>query len=161
GVNLHDNDLVPIDADERERGRLARQFKQACADHGVRVAMASTNLFFDPVFKDGAFTSHSRDVRRYSVQKTMRGIDLAVELGAEVYVFWGGREGSETDFAKDPVEALERMRECVNFLTAYAQSQSYSIRFALEAKPNEPRGDLFLPTTGAMLAFIATLDHPE
>lgn len=161
GVNLHDNDLVPIDAPAADRDRIVKEFKKACADAGVKVPMASTNLFFDPVFKDGAFTSHSRDVRRYAVQKTMRGIDLAVELGAETYVFWGGREGTEVDAGKDPVEALKRMREAVNFLTQYARSKGYRLRFALEAKPNEPRGDIFLPTTGAMLAFIETLDHPE
>ncbi len=161
GVNLHDNDLVPIDATAAERDRLVREFKKACADHGVAVPMASTNLFFDPAFKDGAFTSHSRDVRRYAVQKTMRGIELAVELGAETYVFWGGREGAEVDAGKDPVSALKWMRECVNFLTHWARSRDYAIRFALEAKPNEPRGDIYLPTTGAMLAFIETLDHPE
>src|SRR4030095_13482172 len=151
GVNLHDNDLVPLDASARDRDRLVNEFRDACRDHGIKVPMASTNLFADPVFKDGAFTSHAAPVRRYAVQKTMRGIDLAVELGAELYVFWGGREGSESDFAKDPVAAIARMREAVNFLTAYVQSQGYSIRFALEAKPNEPRGDLYLPTTGAML----------
>jgi len=161
GVNLHDNDLVPIDASASERDRIVREFKKTCADSNVRVPMASTNLFFDPAFKDGAFTSHSRDVRRYAVQKTMRGIDLAAELGAETYVFWGGREGTEVDFGKDPVEALKRMREAVDFLTSYARSRGHRLRFALEAKPNEPRGDIFLPTTGAMLAFIETLEHPE
>ena len=161
GVNLHDNDLVPIDATAVERDRIVREFKQALDDYGMKVPMATTNLFYDPVFKDGAFTSSDPRVRLYAVQKTMRSMDLGAELGAHIYVFWGGREGAEVDAAKDPREALKWNREALNFLCEYALDQGYDYRFALEAKPNEPRGDIYLPTTGAMLAFIATLDHPE
>src|SRR5262249_6370859 len=130
-------------------------------DTGLRVPMATTNLFTDPAFKDGAFTANDPRVRAYALQKTMRAIDLGVELGATVYVFWGGREGTETDASKSPLEALKRFREALNFLAEYARDRKYDLRFALEAKPNEPRGDIYLPTTGAMLAFIETLDHPE
>ena len=161
GVNLHDNDLVPIDATPAERDRIVREFKQALDDHGMKVPMATTNLFYDPVFKDGAFTSSDPRVRLYALQKTMRSMDLGAELGAHIYVFWGGREGAEVDAAKDPREALKWNREAFNFLCEYSIDQGYDYRFALEAKPNEPRGDIYLPTTGAMLAFIATLDHPE
>jgi xylose isomerase len=161
GVNLHDNDLVPIDATPAERDAIVRGFKRALADTGLQVPMATTNLFTDPVFKDGAFTSNDARVRAYALQKTMHAIDLGVELGARVYVFWGGREGVETDAGKNPLEALERLREALNFLTAYVKDRGYELVFALEAKPNEPRGDIYLPTTGAMLGFIDTLDHPE
>lgn len=161
GVNLHDNDLVPIDASAAERDRIVREFKQALADHGMKVPMATTNLFYDPVFKDGAFTSSDPRVRLYALQKTMRAMDLGAELGAKIYVFWGGREGAEVDAAKDPREALKWNREALDFLCEYSIDQGYEYRFALEAKPNEPRGDIYLPTTGAMLGFIATLDHPE
>ena len=161
GVNLHDNDLVPIDANPAERDRIVREFKQALDDHNMKVPMATTNLFFDPVFKDGAFTSSDPRVRVYALQKTMRAMDLGAELGAKIYVFWGGREGAEVDAAKDPREALKWNREALNFLCEYAFDQGYDYKFALEAKPNEPRGDIYLPTTGAMLGFIATLDHPE
>ena len=161
GVNLHDNDLVPIDATPAERDRIVADFKKALADHGMVVPMATTNLFSDPAFRDGAFTSNDPAVRAYAVQKVMRAMDLGAELGAKTYVFWGGREGTETDAAKDPVEALNWMRDCMNFLMEYNLDQGYHLKFALEAKPNEPRGDIYLPTTGAMLAFIATLDKPE
>ncbi|HLA13157.1 MAG TPA: xylose isomerase [Pyrinomonadaceae bacterium] len=161
GVNLHDNDLVPIDANPAERDRIVREFKQALDDHNMKVPMATTNLFYDPVFKDGAFTSSDPRVRVYALQKTMRAMDLGAELGAKIYVFWGGREGAEVDAAKDPREALKWNREALNFLCEYAFDQGYDYKFALEAKPNEPRGDIYLPTTGAMLGFIATLDHPE
>ena len=161
GVNLHDNDLAPIDATATERDRIVREFKQALDDHGMRVPMATTNLFYDPVFKDGAFTSNDPRVRLYALQKTMRSMDMGAELGAGIYVFWGGREGAEVDAAKDPREALKWYREALNFLCEYSLDQGYKYRFALEAKPNEPRGDIYLPTTGAMLGFIATLDHPE
>lgn len=161
GVNLHDNDLVPIDATAAERDRIVREFKQALDDHGMKVPMATTNLFYDPVFKDGAFTSNDPNVRLYALQKTMRSMDLGAELGAQIYVFWGGREGAEVDAAKDPREALKWNREALNFLCEYAIDQGYNYRFALEAKPNEPRGDIYLPTTGAMLGFIATLDHAD
>jgi xylose isomerase len=161
GVNLHDNDLVPRDASPSERDRIVREFKQALSDTGMRVPMATTNLFSDPAFKDGAFTSNDARVRAYALQKTMGAIDLGVELGATTYVCWGGREGVETNAAKDPRAALGWYRDAVNFLCEYVRSQRYDLRFALEAKPNEPRGDIFLPTTGHMLAFIYTLDHPD
>jgi xylose isomerase len=127
----------------------------------MKVPMATTNLFYDPVFKDGAFTSNDPRVRLYALQKTMRSMDLGAELGAHIYVFWGGREGSEVDAAKDAREAIKWNREAFNFLCEYSIDQGYDYKFALEAKPNEPRGDIYLPTTGAMLGFIATLDHPE
>ncbi|MGH2517082.1 MAG: xylose isomerase, partial [Ktedonobacterales bacterium] len=161
GVNLHDNDLVPIDATPADRERIVRDFKRALDDTGLVVPMATTNLFFDPVFKDGAFTANDARVRAYAVQKTMRAMDLGVELGAKVYVFWGGREGTETDAGKSPIESLKRFREAINFLSEYVRDLKYDLTFALEAKPNEPRGDLYLPTTAAMLAFLETLDHPE
>ena len=158
GVNLHDNDLVPIDAASAQRDAIVRDFKRALAETGLQVPMATTNLFTDPVFKDGAFTSNDSRVRAYALQKTMRAIDLGVELGARVYVFWGGREGTETDAGRNPLDAIKRLRDALNFLTAYVRDQRYDLVFALEAKPNEPRGDIYLPTTGAMLAFIETLD---
>jgi xylose isomerase len=161
GVNLHDNDLVPIDASAAERDRIVRDFKAVLADTGLVVPMATTNLFTDPAFKDGAFTSNDPRVRAYALQKTMHAIDLGVELGAGVYVFWGGREGTETDASKDPVRAIRRMREAMNFLCEYVRDHRYDLKFALEAKPNEPRGDIYNATTGHMLAFIETLDHPE
>lgn len=161
GVNFHDNDLVPMGASAAERDRIVRDFKRALEETGLVVPMATTNLFGDPLFKDGAFTSNDPEVRRFALQKTLRAIDLGAELGASVYVFWGGREGVETDASKDPLESLKRFREALNFLCDYVLEQGYGLKFALEAKPNEPRGDLFLPTTGAMLGFIATLDHPD
>lgn len=161
GVNLHDNDLVPSGASPAERARIVAAFKQALADTGLRVPMATTNLFSDPVFKDGAFTSHDPNVRNYALQKTMRAMDLGVELGATTYVFWGGREGAEVDAAKDPIEAIKRFRDAINFLCDYSVSQKYPLRFALEAKPNEPRGDIYFATTPSYLAFINTLDRPD
>ncbi len=160
GVNFHDNDLVPIDATARERDRIIKDFKKALADTGLVVPMATTNLFSDPAFKDGAFTSNDSRVRAYALQKTIQAIDLGVEMGASIYVFWGGREGTETDAAKDPITAIQRTREAMNFLCEYVLDQGYDLRFALEAKPNEPRGDIYNATTGHMLAFIETLDHP-
>ena len=161
GVNLHDNDLVPRDASASDRDRIVREFKAALGQSGVKVPMATTNLFGDPVFRDGAFTSNDREVRTYALQKTMRAIDLGVELGATTYVFWGGREGVETNAAKDPQEAIKWFRDAINFLCEYVRDQKYNLRLALEPKPNEPRGDIFLPTVGHMLAFIYTLDHPD
>src|SRR5437667_11296781 len=161
GVNFHDNDLVPIDATAAERDRIVSNFRRALDATGMTVPMATTNLFTDPVFKDGAFTSHDAAVRAYAVQKTMRAMDLGVELGARIYVFWGGREGAEVDAAKDPVEAIKRFRDAIDFLCEYARDQRYDLRFALEAKPNEPRGDCYFPTTAAYLGFIETLAHPE
>ena len=161
GVNFHDNDLVPINATPAERDRIVADFKKVLAETGLVVPMATTNLFSDPAFKDGAFTSNDPKVRAYALHKTMHAIDLGMELGAKVYVFWGGREGVETDAAKDPVEAIRRTREAMNFLCEYVLDQGYDLKFALEAKPNEPRGDIYNATTGHMLAFIETLDHPE
>jgi xylose isomerase len=161
GVNLHDNDLVPIDASAHERDQIVSDFRKALDATGIVVPMATTNLFADPAFRDGAFTASDPKVRALAIRKTMRGIDLGVELGATTYVFWGGREGVETDSSKDPLVALERYAEAMNFLCAYVKDQGYDLRFALEAKPNEPRADIYLATTGAMLAFIETLDHPE
>jgi len=161
GVNFHDNDLVPIDATAAERDQIVADFKQALDETGVVVPMATTNLFTDPVFRDGAFTSNVPEVRAYALQKTMNAMDLGAELGAGIYVFWGGREGTETDAGKDPIEADKWFREAINFLCEYNMDQGYGMKFALEAKPNEPRSDIYLPTTGAMLGFIATLDHPE
>lgn len=161
GVNFHDNDLIPLDATPEEVNEIKTSFKKALNETGLVVPMATTNLFFDPVFRDGAFTSNSSFVRKYAIQKTMKAIDLGVEMGAKIYVFWGGREGTETDASKDPVTAIKRMREALNFLCEYVLDQKYDLRFALEAKPNEPRGDLYNATTGHMLAFIETLDHPE
>jgi xylose isomerase len=161
GVNFHDNDLVPIDATAAERDRIVSAFRRGLEATGMTVPMATTNLFTDPVFKDGAFTSHDSRIRAYALQKTMRAMDLGVELGARTYVFWGGREGAEVDAAKDPIEAIKRFREAIDFLCEYARDQRYDLRFALEAKPNEPRGDIYFATTAAYLGFIGTLAHPE
>jgi xylose isomerase len=161
GVNFHDNDLIPIDATPAEAESIKKSFRKALADTGLVVPMATTNLFYDPVFRDGAFTSNLASVRKYAMQKTMRSIDLGVEMGAGVIVFWGGREGVEVDASKDPITALKRFREALNFFCEYVKDQGYDVKFALEAKPNEPRGDLYLSTTGHMLAFIETLDYPE
>jgi xylose isomerase len=161
GVNLHDNDLVPIDASAHERDQIVSDFKKALDATGIVVPMATTNLFRDPVFRDGAFTANDPKVRAYAIQKTMRAIDLGVELGATIYVMWGGREGVETDSSKDPVQAFRWYGDALNFLCGYVKDQGYDLRFALESKPNEPRGDIYLSTTGAMLAFISTLEHEE
>mgnify|MGYP000877435796 CR=1 FL=1 len=161
GVNFHDNDLIPIDATPAEEAAIKKSFRKALDDTGLKVPMATTNLFSDPIFKDGAFTSNNPAVRAYALQKTMRAIDLGVEFGAQVYVFWGGREGTETDSSKSAVDSIKRFREALDFLCEYAIDQKYDLKFALEAKPNEPRADLYTPTTGHMLAFIATLAHPE
>lgn len=161
GVNFHDNDLVPIDATPGERKEIIRDFKRALKRTGLKVAMATTNLFTDPVFKDGAFTSLDADVRAYAVRKTMEAMDLGASLGARIYVFWGGREGCETDAAKDPIDAEMHFRRALDFLCGYSMDQGHKLKFALEAKPNEPRAHIALPTTGHMLAFIETLKHPE
>jgi xylose isomerase len=161
GVNFHDNDLIPIDATPAEAEAIKKDFRKALTDTGLVVPMATTNLFGDSIFKDGAFTSNDPKVRAYAIQKTMNAIDLGVEFGAGIYVFWGGREGTETDASKDPITAIKRTREAMNFLCEYALDQKYNLKFALEAKPNEPRGDIYNSTTGHMLAFINTLDHPE
>jgi xylose isomerase len=161
GVNFHDTDLVPMDASAAERDQIVKDFKKALKDTGLVVPMATTDLFRHPVFKDGAFTANDPKVRAFALQRAMNAIDLGVELGAKTYVFWGGREGIDTDSSKSPSDAGKRFRECINFLTEYVIDQGYKLRFAMEAKPNEPRGDLYLATTGHMLAFIETLDHPE
>lgn len=161
GVNLHDNDLIPFGASPQEHDRILGNFKKALSESGMKVPMATTNLFSHPVFKDGAFTSSDPQVRAFAIQKTMRSMDLGAELGAETYVFWGGREGSEVDAAKNPLDTLKWFREALNFLNEYNHDQGYNFKFALEAKPNEPRGDIFLATTGNMLGFIETLDRPE
>ena len=161
GVNLHDNDLVPIDATAADRDRIVRDFRQACLDNGLVVPMATTNLFTDPAFKDGAFTANDPAVRALSVQKAMSAMDLGAELGAKIFVMWGGREGTETDGCRRPDVAVQRLREAVNYLCDYSIASGYDYRFALEAKPNEPRSDIYMATTGAYLGFIATLDHPE
>lgn len=161
GVNFHDNDLVPIDASAEEAAKIKGDFTKALKRHKIVAAMATTNLFSDPAFKDGAFTSNDAEVRAYAVQKTMRGMDLGAEFGAKIYVFWGGREGAETDGSKDPALAEERFRKAIDFLCEYSIDRKYDYRFALEAKPNEPRGHMFFPTTAAYLAFIPTLKHAE
>jgi xylose isomerase len=161
GVSLHDDDLVPWDTQAAERDRMVARFKAALEESGLGVGMATTNLFGHPAFKDGAFTSNDRGVRRAAIGKAMRSIDLGAELGAEVYVFWGGREGTEAAVAKDPRDALERYREAIDVLADYVVDQGYRLRFALEPKPNEPRGDIFLPTIGHALHFIGTLNRPE
>jgi xylose isomerase len=161
GFEFHDNDVVPLSANMRERGKIVREVKKVMKDYDIKATMATTNLFSHKVFKDGAFTSNDPDVRTYALQKTMRAIDLGAELGAPVYVFWGGREGAEVDAAKDPVEATKRFRECMNYLCQYVRSNRYKMKFSIEPKPNEPRGDIYLPTAGSVLGFIATLDYPK
>jgi xylose isomerase len=161
GVNLHDNDLVPIGATSDERDAIVRDFKQACKQAGLVVPMATVSLFFHPVFRDGAFTSNDPEVRAYALQKTMRAMDLGAELGAKIFVLWGGREGVETDACRRADEAVKRLREAVNFLCEYSIDRKYGFQLALEAKPNEPRADIYMATTGHYLGFIPTLDHPE
>ena len=161
GVNLHDNDLVPIDATPAEQDRIVSEFKKACERNGIVVPMATVNLFYHPVFRDGAFTANDPQVRAYALQKTMRAMDLGAELGAKIFVLWGGREGTETDACRRADVAVQRLRQAVNYLCEYSMDRGYGFKFALEAKPNEPRGDIYMPTTGHYLALIATLDHPE
>jgi len=161
GVTFHDDDLIPFGSSTSDRAAHIARFKKALDENGMKVPMATTNLFSHPVFKDGAFTSNNRDIRRYAIRKVMTNIELAVELGAHTYVCWGGREGAETDIGKDPVVALERMREAFNILGQFVIDKGYNIKFAMEPKPNEPRGDIFLPTIGHALAFINSLDRPE
>lgn len=161
GVNLHDNDLIPIEASASEGKKILTSFKKALKDSGLVVPMATTNLFADPVFKDGAFTNANAQIRAYAIQKTMQAMDLGAELGAKTYVFWGGREGAEVDAGMNTLDAIAYYREALNFLAEYSQSQGYGYRFALEPKPNEPRGDIYLPVVGAALGFIATLDKPQ
>lgn len=161
GVSFHDDDLMSFGAPENERRAELEQFKRALEQTGIVCSMATTNLFWHPVFKDGAFTSNDRGVRRFAIAKTLRNIDVAAELGAPTYVLWGGREGVESAASKEPSDALDRYREALNFLTGYVKEKKYDIRFALEPKPNEPRGDTFLPTVGHALAFISTLEDSE
>ena len=161
GVNLHDNDLVPIDATAAERDCLVRSFKKACDANGIVVPMATVSLFFHPVFRDGAFTANDPEVRAYALQKTMRAMDIGAELGAKIFVLWGGREGVETDACRRADEAIKRLRAAVNYLCEYNIERGYGMKFALEAKPNEPRADIYMATTGQYLGFIPTLDHPE
>ncbi len=161
GVNFHDNDLIPIDATPDQAETIKKEFRKGLKDNGLAVPMATTNLFSDPVFKDGAFTSNNAQIRAYAIQKTMRAMDLGAEFGAKIYVFWGGREGVETDAAKNPVTAIGRFREAMNFLAEYSIEQGYNYRFAFEAKPNEPRGHMYFAVTGSYLALIPTLAKPE
>lgn len=161
GVNFHDNDLVPIDATAHERDQIVAEFRAACETHNIKVPMATVNLFYDPVFRDGAFTANDAMVRAYALQKTCRAMDLGKEFGAEIFVLWGGREGTETDACRNPADAIKRFREALNYLCEYSIAQDYNYKFALEAKPNEPRGDIYFPTTAAYLAFIETLARPE
>jgi xylose isomerase len=161
GVTFHDDDLIPFGSDDSSRRAHIERFKKALAETGMKVPMATTNLFTHPVFKDGAFTSNDKDIRRYAIRKVMTNIELAVELGATTYVCWGGREGAESDGAKDAYVALDRFREAFNTLGEFVTDNGYDIKFAIEPKPNEPRGDIFLPTVGHALAFINSLDRPE
>jgi xylose isomerase len=161
GVTFHDDDVVPFGSDDELRHKHLDRFRSALAETGLVVPMVTTNLFTHPVFKEGAFTANDRDVRRFALRKVMRNLDLAAEVGAQTYVFWGGREGSEVDLAKDHRAALDRFREAIDFLAGYVKEQGYGIRFALEPKPNEPRGDIYLPTVGHALAFISTLEHAD
>ncbi len=161
GVTFHDDDLIPFGTDGAERDRIIARFKAALAETGIVVPMMTTNLFTHPVFKDGAFTSNDRGVRRFALRKVIRNLDLAAELGATTYVFWGGREGAEVDSGKDIAAALDRYREGIDLLAAYVKERNYGIRFAIEPKPNEPRGDILLPTLGHALAFIAELEHGD
>jgi xylose isomerase len=161
GVNMHDNDLVPIDASPAKKKQIVADFKKALKNNGLVVPMFTTNMFSDPIFKDGAFTSGDARIRAYAVQKAMASMDMGNDLGAKTYVFWGGREGAETDAGKDPTDGLKYFRDAVNFLCQYSMEQGYGYRFCLEAKPNEPRGHIYLATTGNCLAFIETLDYPE
>ncbi|MFF8502949.1 xylose isomerase [Streptomyces anulatus] len=161
GVTFHDDDLIPFGAPETERERIVKRFRQAVDGSGLVVPMVTTNLFTHPVFKDGGFTANDRGVRRYALRKTLRNIDLAVELGASTFVAWGGREGAESGGAKDVRLALHRMKEAFDLLGEYVVEQGYDLRFAIEPKPNEPRGDILLPTIGHALAFIERLERPE
>jgi xylose isomerase len=161
GVTFHDDDVSPFGTRAADRELHLKRFREALDQTGLVVPMVTTNLFTHPVFKEGAFTANDRDVRRFAIRKVMRNLDLAAELGAHTYVFWGGREGSEVDVAKDARAALDRYREAIDFLAGYVKDRGYAIRFALEPKPNEPRGDIFLPTVGHALAFISTLEHAD
>lgn len=161
GVNLHDNDLVPIDATPSERDKIVSEFKKACEANKIVVPMATVSLFYHPVFRDGAFTANDPAVRAYALQKTMRAMDLGAELGAKIFVLWGGREGVETDGCRRADEAVKRLRFAIDYLCEYSLDKGYGYKFALEAKPNEPRADIYMATTGHYLGIIPTLAHPE
>jgi len=161
GFEFHDNDLLPMGATPAQRAKILKEVKKVMADTGIKATAATTNLFYHKVFKDGAFTSHDPKIRAYAVRKVIENIDVAAELGTEVYIFWGGREGCEVDIAKDPIESAKRFREALDFLCDYVIDSGYKMVFSLEPKPNEPRSDIYLPTAGHALAFIATLDHPD
>ncbi|ADH70938.1 xylose isomerase [Nocardiopsis dassonvillei] len=161
GITFHDDDLIPPGSSDTEREDILKRFRAALDETGLKVPMATTNLFSDPVFRDGGFTSNSRDVRRYAIRKVIRNIELAVSLGAETYVCWGGMDGAETEAGKNDHAALDRLREAFDILCGYVREQGHDLRFALEPKPNEPRGDILLPTVGHALAFINELEHPE
>ena len=161
GYNLHHTYLVPIDPTPAERDRIVKEFKGACDASGIVVPMATVSLFYDPAFRDGAFTANDAAVRAYAVQKTMRAMDIGAELGAKIFVLWGGREGTETDACRRADEAVKRLREAIDYLCEYSNTRNYGYRFALEAKPNEPRGDIYMATTGNYLGLIPTLAHPE
>ncbi|HEY0716865.1 MAG TPA: xylose isomerase [Streptosporangiaceae bacterium] len=161
GVNFHDNDVFPFEASNSERDQLIAAFRKALDETGTKVTTATTNLFGHPIFKDGAFTANEREIRRFALSKVMRNLDLAAELGAKTYIFWGGREGAESGGAKDIQAALSRYAEGVNLLCEYVTEQGYDIRFAIEPKPNEPRGDILLPTLGHAIAFINGLAYPD
>ncbi len=161
GVNFHDNDLIPIDASEAEAEQIKKDFKKALRKNKLKVPMATTNLFGDPAFKDGAFTSNDAEIRAYAIQKVMRSMQLGAEFGAKIYVFWGGREGSDTNASKDPVQAMHWYRQALDYLCEYNREMGFGYKFALEAKPNEPRAHIFAPVTGSLLHLISTLKHPE
>jgi xylose isomerase len=161
GVNFHDNDLIPIDATPAETDAIKKEFRKGLKDNGLVVPMATTNLFGEPCFKDGAFTSNNAKIRAYAIQKTMRAMKLGAEFGAKTYVFWGGREGVESDATKNPIEAIKRFREAIDFLCDYSIEQKFGYKFAFEAKPNEPRGHIYFAVTGSYLALIPTLKHPD
>jgi xylose isomerase len=161
GVNFHDNDLVPAGTPAQQRESIVKRFRHALDETGLRVPMATTNLFSRPVFKEGAFTANDPDVRRFALAKTMDAIELGVELGAGVYVLWGGREGCEADAAKPIAGALDRYKEALDLLCEFVLDRGYALRFAIEPKPNEPRGNILLPTVGHALAFVDRLEHPE
>jgi xylose isomerase len=161
GFEFHDNDIIPFGASASQRDQILKDVKKALGDWGIKATMATTNLFYHPIFKDGAFTSTDPGIRAFATQKVMLALDVAAELGTEVFVFWGGREGVEVDASKDPVEAGRWFRDALNFLCEYVLANNYNIKFSIEPKPNEPRGDLYLPTVGSVLAFITTLDHPD
>jgi xylose isomerase len=161
GFEFHDNDLIPFGASAAQRDQILREVKKGLGDWGIKATMATTNLFFHPIFKDGAFTSTDPAIRTFAVQKVLNALDVAAELGAQVFVFWGGREGVEVDASKDPVDTTRWFRDALNFFCEYILSNNYDIKLSIEPKPNEPRGDLYLPTVGSVLGFIATLDHPD